>query len=403
MRAGLLAVDGGRPTRASYLVFGQPVIGDEEIDEVVDSLRRRWLGTGPKVHRFEEMIRDHVGAPYVRCLNSCTAGLQLALLCAGVGPGDEVITTTFTFAATVNVIVHSGATPVLVDVDRSTQNIVPEQIEAAITPRTKVIIPVHMAGRPCDMEAIADIAKRHGLIVIEDSGARIGAEYHGDQIGSLSDATVFSFYATKNIATGEGGAVATLHEDWASKIEIYGLHGLSAGAWERYTDEGFRHYGVVLPGFKFNMMDLQAAIGLHQFPRLVPWLRRREAIWKRYDEAFAELPVETPTEAEADTVHARHLYTLLLDLRRLEISRDQVQAALHAENIGTGIHFVATHLHPWYRDNMPWTAADFPVACRLSAETISLPMSPGLTDEDVDDVIWAVTKVLRWATSPRIF
>jgi len=393
-----LAADGGPPVRADYLVFGQPLIEEDEIAEVVDSLRKRWIGTGPKVGRFEQMVADYVGVPFARALNSCTAGLHLTMLAAGIGPGDEVITTPMTFAATVNAIMHVGATPVLADIDPHTWNIRPDAIAAAVTPRTKAIMPVHMAGRPCDMDAIGAIAAEHGIVVIEDGAHAIGAEYHGQRVGSISDATVFSFYATKNIVTGEGGMVTTRRRDWAETIEVAALHGLSTGAWQRYSDEGFRHYGVVVPGFKYNMMDLQASLGLHQFPRLERWRDHRDRIWAAYDEAFADLPVELPAPDEPNTVHARHLYQVLIDEDRLGRDRDWVQNALHAENIGTGIHFVAVHLHPWYREHMAWNPGDFPEAERVSRRTISLPLGAAVTDCDVADVIEAVTKVLTSAT-----
>lgn len=390
----VLAIDGGRPQRDEYLVFGQPLIEQPEIDEVVDSMKARWLGTGPKVARFERMVAEYVGVPHGRALNSCSAGLLLSLLAAGVGPGDEVITTPFTFAATVNAILHAGATPVLADIDRHTQNIDPERIVEAITPRTKVLMPVHMAGRPCDMDAILGIADAHGLFVIDDAAHAIGAEYHGRRVGSLCDASVFSFYATKNIVTGEGGMVTTARQDWAETIETYALHGLSSGAWQRYSDDGFRHYGVVLPGYKFNMMDLQAAIGLHQFPRLEAWRDHRVRIWQAYDDAFADLPLEVPAPVESDTVHARHLYTVQLDIDRLARDRDWVQQALHHENIGTGVHFIAVHRHPWYAQNMPWVEGQFPESEHVSDRTLSLPLGAAVTDADVADVIAAVRRVV---------
>ena len=389
-----LAPTSERPVRSDFLVFGSPAIEQDEIDEVVDSLKSGWISTGPKVARFESHFAEYIGAPFARALNSCTAGLHLSLLVAGVGPGDEVITTPMTFAATGNVIVHVGATPVFVDIDRATMNIDPAAIEAAITPRTKAILPVHFAGRPCDMDPILDCASRHGLVVIEDAAHAIEAWYHGRKVGTLGDLSCFSFYVTKNLVTGEGGMVTTANEEWAHAIERWGLHGLSRGAWKRYSDEGFKHYEVVYPGFKYNMMDIQAAMGIHQLRRVDANHVRREQIWARYDEAFADLPVFTPAPAEPDTVHARHLYTLLLDTDAVGFERDSFQQALFVDNIGTGIHFVALHLHPFYRETFGYHRGQFPNAEWVSDRTISLPLSAKLTDDDVEDVVAAVRRAM---------
>ena len=396
-----LAIEGGRPVREDYLVFGQPVLLQDEIDEVVDSLRSRWIGTGPKVARFEDDFKRYVGAGQAKAVNSCTAALHLSLLATGIGPGDEVVTTSLTFAATVNAILHTGATPVLVDVERPSQNLDPDLVGAAIGPRTKAIMPVHMAGRPCDLDALGALARRHGLVVVEDAAHAIGAEYHGRRIGSISDLTAFSFYATKNITTGEGGMVTTENEDWAGQIEALALHGLSRGAWRRFSDEGYRHYGVVAPGFKYNMMDLQAAIGIHQLARVEQWRSHREKVWSRYDDAFADLPLATPEPPDPDTVHARHLYTVMLDLDELGCSRDWAQEALHHEGIGTGIHFLAIHEHPYYEEALPYRRGDFPNAEWISRRTLSLPLSAGLTEDDVDSVVAAVHKVVEAARAGR--
>jgi dTDP-4-amino-4,6-dideoxygalactose transaminase len=382
------------PARTRYLVFGAPQLGEEEIAEVVDSLRGGWLGTGPKVHRFEEMLRAHTGAEHAMALHSCTAALHLAMVASGVGHGDEVITTPLTFAATASSVVHAGAVPVLVDCDRDTQLIDPQRIEDAITPRTRAIIPVHLAGRVCDMDAIGDIARRHGLLVIEDAAHALEAVYRGRKVGSISNLTCFSFYVTKNVTTGEGGAVTTDDPELAARIKTFGLHGLSRDAWKRFADQGYHHYEVEYPGFKYNMMDIQAAIGIHQLPRAAEWLRRREEVWRRYDAAFADLPVGTPAPAPHDQVHARHLYTLMVDEARSGISRDGFMAALHERRIGTGCHYVGLHLHAFYRDTFGYRPADFPNATWISERTVSLPLSPFLTDEDVEDVIAAVREVI---------
>ena len=386
--------DTRRRVRSDMLVFGRPALEETEIQEVVDTLRSGWIGTGPRVARFEEEFRAYVDAQHALALSSCTAALHLSMIAAGVGAGDEVITTPHTFAATANAIVHTGAVPVFVDVERRSQNIDPAAIEAAITPKTKAIVPVHFAGRPCAMDEIMSIARRHELKVIEDAAHAIESVYRGRHIGSIGDAACFSFYVTKNIMTAEGGMVTTADEQWAEKICAYGLHGLSSGAWKRYGDEGFVHYQVLYPGFKYNMTDLQAAIGIHQLSRIESYAEIRRTIWSAYDDAFADLPLERPAPEEPETRHARHLYTVLLDVDRLRVSRDRIAEELKAEGIGTGIHFISLHLHPYYRDRFGYAPDDFPNACTISQRTLSLPLSARLTERDVDDVVTAVRKVL---------
>jgi dTDP-4-amino-4,6-dideoxygalactose transaminase len=384
-----------KPKRSQFLIFGSPLVEEDEINEVEATLRSGWLGTGPKVTAFEDLFRQYINTSYAMALNSCTAGLHLAMLVAGIKPGDEVITTPLTFCATANVIIHAGAKPVFVDVEKQSMNIDSNRISDAITPRTKAIMPVHMAGRPCEMDVILDVAKKNELVVIEDAAHCIEGWYKGKKIGNIGDLTCFSFYVTKNIVTGEGGMVTTNRQDWADKIKMYALHGMSKDAWKRYSDEGFKHYQVVYPGFKYNMMDIQASLGIHQMKRVEKYLRRREEIWKRYDQAFADLPVTTPAPPEPDTVHARHLYTLLIDKAEAGISRDDFQQKLHEMNIGTGIHFTSLHLHEYYRETFGFKPDDYPNAKYISDRTISLPLSPKLTDEDVEDVIEGVKAVLK--------
>lgn len=392
----LPALEGGSAVRKQFLVFGSPKIGKEEIAEVVDSLKIGWIGTGPKVAKFEELVRNYVGAKYSLALNSCTAGLHLSLIVCGIGLGDEVITTPMTFAATANVIEHVGATPVFVDVEKDSMNIDPKKIEAKITKKTKAIIPVHIAGRPCNMDEIMKIARKYNLKVIEDAAHAFGAQYHGKKIGNIGDLTVFSFYVTKNMITGEGGMVTTNNKQYGDLIKIYSLHGMSKDAWKRYSDEGFKHYLVEVPGYKYNMMDLQAAIGIHQFNAFEENQKRRKEIWQKYNEAFKNLPLITPKDPEPNTVHGYHLYPILVDIDKLKTNRETIQNALHAENIGIGIHFIALHFHPFYQRKYNYKRGDFPNSEFISDRTISIPFSAKLTDQDVSDVIRAVRKVLLY-------
>ncbi|MCX5902259.1 MAG: DegT/DnrJ/EryC1/StrS family aminotransferase [Proteobacteria bacterium] len=380
--------------RNTFLVFGNPQIEEDEIREVVDCLRSGWISTGPRVAQFEELFKAYIGSKHALALNSCTAGLHLSMIVAGLKPGDEVITTPMTFAATANAILHTGASPVFVDIELSSMTIDPGLIEEKLSPKTKAILPVHLCGRPCNMDRIMEITKKHNLLVIEDAAHAIETEYKGKKIGTIGDMTVFSFYVTKNLVTGEGGMVTTDNDEYAEKIQTYGLHGMSKGAWRRYSDEGFKHYQIIFPGFKYNMMDIQAALGIHQLKRLEAGLARREKIWKRYDEAFKDLPLVTPAPPEKNTRHARHLYTILVKLEDVKADRDTIQQALHEENIGTGIHYISLHLHEYYRERYGFKPDDFPKALYVSERTISLPLSTKLTDDDVQDVIDAVRKVM---------
>ena len=379
--------------REDFLIFGSPAIEDEEIAEVVATLRSGWIGTGPRVARFEEMFRDYIGARHAIAVNSCTAALHLSMVVSGVGPGDEVITTPMTFCATANAVLHTGAVPVFVDVDPATGNIDPERIASAVTPRTKAILPVHYAGRPCRMDRIEAIAHAHGLLVIEDAAHAIEASYQGRRIGTIGNLTCFSFYVTKNVVTAEGGMVTTDDADLAAKIKMYALHGMSKDAWKRFSDEGYKHYEVTFPGFKYNMTDLQAALGIHQLARIERNWKRRDEIWARYDEAFARLPLERPAAMAPGVVHARHLYTVLLDTEAIGKSRDRMLDELIQLNVGTGVHYTALHLHRYYRERFGFHEGMFPHAERIGQRTLSLPLSAKLTDEDVGDVIDALHRV----------
>jgi len=380
--------------RESFLVFGSPLIGEEEIAEVVDSLRSGWIGTGPKVQRFEGMLADYLGVPQCRCVASCTAALILSLQVLGIGPGDEVLVPAMTFVASANAVEHAGATPVLVDSDPQTGLIDLDLAEAAITPRTRAIMPVHLAGRPVDMDRLSDLRDRHGLFVVEDAAHALGAQWRGRMIGSFGNLTAFSFYVTKNLTTIEGGALVTEDPDVAAEVERLAMHGLSLGAWQRFSDKGFRHYEVVRPGFKFNMTDVQAALGLHQLPRLDEWIDRRAELWERYDQLLAGLPLEVPAAPDPQTRHARHLYQVLV-APDSPLTRDELLDALTARKIGTGVHYRGVHLHPFYRDKYGLTAEDFPVASSVSERTLSLPLSPKVTEADQDDVTSALSELLQ--------
>lgn len=396
MKQNIPAIEGGTPVRKKYLTFGAPDIGREEIREVTDTLRSGWISTGPKVARFEEMMRNYLGSHFAKAVHSCTAALHLSLIAAGVGNGDEVITTPLTFSATANVILHVGATPVFVDVDRVTGNIDPYEIEKHITQKTRAIIPVHLYGRPCRMDVITKIAKRHNLVVIEDAAHAFGASFQNKKIGTIGDATCFSFYITKNLATGEGGMVTTNSKQWAGIIEMYALHGMSKGAWKRYSDSGYSHYLIEVPGYKYNMMDMQAAMGIVQLKKFPTMQKRRAIIWKKYMEAFRDLPLILPASPEHDIIHAQHLFTVLADVSKLRANRDKILQAIHKENIGVGVHFISLHVHPYYKKRFSFKKSDFPNALYHSDRTLSLPLSSRLTDKDVNDVITAVRKVFLY-------
>jgi len=385
------------PTRSKdrFLMFGAPAIEDAEIQEVVASMKSGWLGTGPKVARFENDFKAYKGAKHAVAVSSCTAALHLSMIAAGLKPGDEVITTALTFCSTVNAIIHAGGTPVLADIDPVTMNMDPKDVKSRITPKTRAVLAVHFAGRPCDMEPIGDIATRHDLKLIEDCAHAIETEYRGSKSGTFGDFGCFSFYVTKNVITGEGGMVLTRREEDSARIKILALHGMSKDAWMRYSDQGFKHYYVTECGFKYNMMDLQAAIGIHQLQRVEPNWRKRKEIWERYNEAFNNLPLGLPADPEPDTRHACHLYTVLVDEARTGISRDTFLEAMTAENIGVGVHYLSIPEHPYYQQRFGWKPEDYPHAMRIGRQTVSLPLSAKLTDDDVEDVITAVKKVLE--------
>ena len=380
----------------NFIVFGAAAIGQEEIDEVVDSLRSGWLGTGPKVARFERDFARYKAVPegHATALNSCTAGLHLSLLSLGLEPGDEVITTPLTFCATVNTILHAGLKPVLADIDPVSLTIDPTAIEAAITPRTRALLPVHCTGHPCAMDRIMTIAQRHDLKVVEDCAHAIETTFDGRPAGSFGDFGCFSFYVTKNVACGEGGMVIGQDAAAIQRIKRLALHGMDNDAWKRFGGAGYRSYAVVECGYKYNMMDLQAAIGIHQLAGVERHWQQRRDLWERYQEAFRYLPVTTPAPLAERHRHGYHLYTLLINPDASGISREDFIAGMTARKIGVGIHYLSLPEHPYYQEALGWRPEDYPNALRVGRQTVSLPCTPYLAPDEVDHVIDSVRALI---------
>lgn len=380
-----------------FLPFALPDIGEDEINEVLDSLRSGWLTTGPKTKRFEEDFARFCGEDAEAvAVNSATAGLHLALEAVGIGPGDEVITTPYTFTATAEVVRYLGAEAVLVDIDPATFNIDPAKIEAAITPKTRAIIPVHFAGLSCDMEAILTIARKHSLKVVEDAAHALPSTYDGMLIGALeTDATVYSFYATKTITTGEGGMIVTRNAELARRCRTMRLHGISRDAFDRYTStKPAWHYEVVAPGCKYNMTDLAASMGIHQLKKAWAFRDRREEMAIRYDAAFSGLPLILPAHAPAGDVHSWHLYVIRLQ-DGLAVERDRFIELMAEKGIGCSVHFIPLHIHPYWRDRYGLKPEDFPLALHAYERAVSLPLYTKMTAADQERVITAVREILH--------
>lgn len=390
------AMEGGDPVRTELLVFGQPRIGEEEIQAVVETLRSGWIGTGPRVQEFEQAFREYTGAAEAVAVSSCTAALHLSLLESGVGPGDEVIVPAMTFCATAEAVLHAGAVPVFVDCDPDTFNMTPETVAKAVTNRTRAILPVHFAGLPCDMAGLLEVARGANLSIIEDCAHCIEGTIDGKHAGTFGRFGAFSFYPTKNVTTIEGGMVVTWDREAAERIRTARLHGLSRDAWKRFGKEGYRHYQSTLLGYKYNMTDVQASIGIHQLRKVEDRLVVRESIWRTYDEALQSLPVTLPSSPRDGVRHSRHLYTLLVDPDRVRVSRDRILEAIQREGVGVGVHYIAVPLHVYYRERFKIPAKAYPNAERISERTLSLPLTPYLQERDVSDVIAAVTKVLAY-------
>ena len=391
-----LAVEGGAPVRSSFLPYHQPLIDADDERAVVDTLRSGWLTTGARTKGFEKDLAAYTGASHCVAVNSCTAALHLGLEAVGVGGGDEVITSPITFASTANVIVHQGARPVFVDVEPDTLNIDAGAIDAAITSKTRALIPVDFAGQPVDLDAVMAIGRRRGLPVIEDAAHSIGAEYKGRRVGGIADITCFSFYATKNITSGEGGALTTNRQEWADRISVMALHGISRDAWKRYGTEGYRHWDIIAPGYKYNMFDLQAALVRSQFDKMEAFHARRLALKAKLDGGLRDIPEIGRLAERPWSKHAQHLYPVVVKTEMLTADRDTVMNAIQAENIGIGVHFRAVHLHPYYVDTFGFRRGMFPNAEYYSDRTISLPLYPRMTDADADDVVAAVRKVISY-------
>ena len=380
---------------SELLSFHIPDIDEEEIDSVVSVLRSGWLTTGSKVKQFEQEFAVMTGVRHAIAVNSCTAALHLALDAIGVQEGDEVIVPTMTFAATAEVVTYFRAKPVLVDCVEGTLNIDPKGIERAITSRTKAIIPVHFAGHPCEMDEILRIARSNNLRVIEDAAHALPARYRGKRIGTIADCTCFSFYATKNMTTGEGGMVTTDSDEWAARIRAMSLHGLSRDAWNRYSAKGSWAYEILAPGFKYNLTDIAAALGIPQLHKSERFWKTRERYAGLYNEGFRDLPEIIRPRAADHVQHAWHLYVIQLDLARLRIGRNEFIELLRERDIASSVHFIPLHLHPYYRDMAGYRPDDFPVASSAFLRILSLPLYSKMTESDIHRVITVIREVVR--------
>jgi dTDP-4-amino-4,6-dideoxygalactose transaminase len=385
------AIDGGRPVRDTLLEFAPPLLGDEEIESVAATLRSGWLTSGPRVRELEERFAEYTGAAHAIATSSCTTAIHLSLVAAGVGPGDEVVTSSFTWPATTNAIVHTGATPVFVDVDPESLNLDPDAFEAAVTERTRAVVPVHFAGAPCDMDAIERIARAHGVVVVQDAAHAVETTVGDRKVGSIGDFTCFSLYATKSLAGGEGGVVTTPSEEWDAALRLLRAHGITRDPWLRQQGRTLGHYDVVQPGFKANLADLQAAVALPKLGRVGVMRARRASLAARYDQGIAALEGIEPIGRPAFGDHAFHLYVVRIDPEQAGADRDRYAAALMAENIATGLHFLPVHTLTWYREHFP--GVSLPTTERAGAEVLSLPLAAAHSEADIDDVVTALTKL----------
>ncbi|HIE26776.1 TPA: DegT/DnrJ/EryC1/StrS family aminotransferase [Candidatus Poribacteria bacterium] len=380
--------------RDKVIPLCRPWIGEAEIEAVAEVLKLGWLSTGPKTAEFERRFAEYIGVKHALAVSSCTAGLHLALIAAGVGSGDEVITTPYTFTATSEVIAYTGARPVFADIDARTLNILPEDIEKRVTKATKAIIPVDIAGLPCEQESIIQIANRHNLCIIDDAAHAVSAEYRGVKIGAIADMSSFSFYATKNLTTAEGGMVTTDNDDFANQIRLIHYHARDKDAWARQQSQNRWYYDVTAQGYKYNMSDIQAALGLCQLAKIEKQYERRIKIVDRYNKAFEEMPeIVIPKDIE-DGKHAWHLYIIQLNTERLNITRDEFINAMLEENVECGVHYIPLHFHMFYQQKYGYKKGDFPNAEKAYERVATLPLHPNLTEDDADYVIEAVKRVI---------
>ena len=393
-----LAVFGGKPIRNEYLHFHRPSFNEDEENEMLDTLRSGWLTTSKKTKLFEEMFADYCNAKFAIGVTSCTAALHLSLVALGIGAGDEVITTPMTFIATANVILDVGAIPVFVDIDPQTLNIDVDKIEEKITDKTKAIIPVHYIGLPCEMDELMKIARKHNLYVIEDAAHATETVYKSQKVGSIGDITSFSFYATKNITTGEGGMITTNNEEWAEKLMLLRTHGMTRDAWQRYSSKGNLHYDQIYLGYKYNMFDIQAALGIPQLKKIEQFWTRRNDIVHIYNDAFKNIEEIEPVyrQPESDTKNANHLYVIKLKTEMLKTTRDDIAIALQEENIGVGIHYKPVHLQTYYQNTLGTRKGLLPVTEDIGERILTLPLYPAMSNEDLNDVIYAIRKVINW-------
>ena len=396
-KTGLPAIAGGPPVRSreNRIVFGAPLIGEAEVASLAECIRSRWIGLGERVGRFEQEFAAYKQAPYAVAVGSCSAALHLVLVALEIKAGDEVIAPAMTYCSTIHAIVHTGATPVLVDCDRVTMNIDPSMIESKITPRTKAVMVVHMCGRSCEMDRILELARKHGLKVIEDCAHAVETTFRGDSAGLMGDAGCFSFYPTKSITTGDGGMVISRDRELVSRVKLLSYNGISTNTWTRFA-EGNPGYKVIAAGFKYNMTDMEAALGLPQLPLLDSRWAQRGRLWIAYNQKLKDAPVIVPEMGSPENRHACHLYTPLLQLEKLSVGRCQIVAAMEGENIGVGIHYEPVHSQPYYREHLGYRDADFPNASYIGERTISLPLSAGMTEDDVSDVCTALARILRY-------
>jgi dTDP-4-amino-4,6-dideoxygalactose transaminase len=378
-----------------YITFGSPAIGKEEINAVTKCMKSGWIGTGPLVKKFENNFANYSKSKYAIAVGSCTAALHLSLNSISLNKGDEVIVPAMTFCSTVNSIIHSGYKPVLADVNFNTMNIDPEEIEKKISKKTKALVIVHFAGRPCDMDKITSIVKKYNLILIEDCAHAIEGSYKGKKCGTFGMYGCFSFYVTKNLVTAEGGMILSNNKEKIDPIKQRALHGMSKDAWKRFSDNGYKHYDIIDAGFKYNMTDIQAAIGLQQLKKIKKHLKIRDKIWEEYQNFFKNYEIKTPDKIENNTTHAKHLYTILIDKKKLGITRDEFMMKLHTNGVGTGVHYRSIPSHTFYKKKFKWKQSDYKNSSLIGDQTVSLPLSPNLTKKNFDKILHTIEKVLK--------